>query len=128
MLTYYGLDSAEIFLAARASATHYGKNPPSPFTQSPPQRQAGLAPALEYLEKEARSAINEVPASSYPDTAGMTKELNDILAKIQNLSALATNNRPVPIVAAPKSGAIADDKGSKTVEEKVKPISNISSK
>ncbi|GMI16140.1 hypothetical protein TrLO_g13746 [Triparma laevis f. longispina] len=121
MLTYYGLDSAEIFLAARASATHYGKNPPSPFTQSPPQRQAGLAPALEYLEKEARSAINEVPASSYPDTAGMTKELNGILAKIQNLSALATNNRPVPIVAAPKSGAVADDKGSKTVEEKIEP-------
>ena len=33
MLTYYGLDSAEIFLAARAAANHYGANPPAPFAK-----------------------------------------------------------------------------------------------
>eukprot|EP00519_Triparma_laevis_P003355 CAMPEP_0182506790 /NCGR_PEP_ID=MMETSP1321-20130603/21932_1 /TAXON_ID=91990 /ORGANISM="Bolidomonas sp., Strain RCC1657" /LENGTH=2200 /DNA_ID=CAMNT_0024712587 /DNA_START=158 /DNA_END=6756 /DNA_ORIENTATION=- len=118
MLTYYGLDSAEIFLAARASATHYGKNPPSPFTQAP-VRKSGLVPALEYLEKEARAAINEVPASTYPDTAGMTKELNDILAKIQGLSALAANNRPVPapVVETPK----VETPSGRAEEEKVEP-------
>ena len=80
MLTYYGLDSAEIFLAARASATHYGKNPPSPFI-SPASRQSGLVPALDVLGKEARSALEELPESDYPDVGGMTDELSDIIER-----------------------------------------------
>ena len=97
MLTYYGLDSAEIFLAARASATHYGKNPPSPFI-SAPERQPGLGHALEALEKEARNTISEVPSSSYIDVGGITDELSAVVDKIQMLRSLVAANKPVPVV------------------------------
>jgi len=100
MLTYYGLDSAEIFLAARAATAHYGKNPPPPFQKD--ERPPGLLGAVEQLNNEALNCLNEAnEASAHSSVKDELREITERVAVLKN--SLATGK---PLVAKVEQAAV----------------------
>jgi len=92
MLTYYGLDSSEIFLAARAASAHYGKSPPAPFQAD--ETPAGLLGAVECLNKEAMTALSEANEN---DAAAIIKnELREIAERVALLKNSLATGKPLP--------------------------------
>ena len=78
MLTYYGLDSAEIFLAARAASQHYGMTPPAPFQKD--EKPPGLLGSVEALNKEAMNALGE--ANEAGADGAVKDELREIAERV----------------------------------------------
>ena len=98
MLTHYGLDSTEIFLAARASSLHYGKSPSPPFTASPSgAASVSVDPSdkLNEIARQVQSVIRGVPEIKRRDREGIERELEDIRGRIEEVGRCLREGEPV---------------------------------